>query len=286
MSDFLFAISQALKSFTRRTFVTLLSIITITVTLLVFSLFLLIAKNLRYNLKGIQKRVGVELFFTKDAQQFEINEILGEINKSEWVERTRYISRDEALERFKQNYGDKYLSLLAHNPFPPSIQVYFKQSASIQQKEIEALLTEWKHFDEVNDITGGSYIASRLSKAYKIFVVSVVVWGIILVFAAIIIILNTIKLTISARADSINIMKYVGATKRFIRRPFFYEGILHGLISGVLACGALYIIQSGVDKFLPSFVAFSRFGFILILVIGTSFGGIGSRIAVRKYLKY
>lgn len=286
MNSIIFAITQAFKSFTKRTFITILSIITITITIFVFSLFLLVAKNLDHHLEGVQKRVGVELFFKKNAHQYKINNVIEQIDKNKFVERTRFISTQEALERFKEKFGNKFLPLISQSPFPPSVQVYFKPTTSMG-KEIGAFTDKWKEDESITEISGGGYLASRLSKIYKILWLGLIAWGVILVFAATIIILNTIKLTISSRENSIQIMKYVGATKKFIRRPFLYEGILNGLLSGALACGSILLLQKGLSKLIPRFfVPLSQIGLFSIVGLGVFFGAIGSRLAVRKYLKY
>ncbi|MBN2542706.1 ABC transporter permease [bacterium] len=283
IGDIIFALSQAFKSFVRRGFITFLSITTITTALVVFGIFGIISSNLRYSVNKLKKRVGIEIYIKENIDEKRVQDLIQRIESKPEIDNVIYISRDKALQKFKVEYGEELLQHLDENPFPASLQLRLK-AEHLGGTEINALTEEFSGYEEVDDISSEGRIATKISKMAKTFQLLEISWGILLFIAATIIILNTIKFTIAARKSTIEIMELVGATRTFIQRPFIYEGMLKGLLSGIFASVIIYGIEKLIRIVLPQFVSMSDLGLFLIVILGIFFGGIGSKLAVRKFL--
>ncbi|MBN1755158.1 ABC transporter permease [bacterium] len=281
--DIIFAISQALKSFSRRGFITFLSISTITAALVVFGIFGVISTNLRYAMGRLEKKVGVEVYLPIELDETQTEVLKSKIEAFPEVEKVIYISREKAYSKFKREYGDNLLKQLDENPFPASFQLRLKSSFLVHS-EISELTRKLEQLEGVSEIASESEIAARISRIAGTFRLLEIGWGVLLFIAATVIILNTIKFTIAARKDTIMIMELVGATRHFVQRPFIYEGMLKGFISGIFAALIIYGLQKGIRIILPQLVSLSDLGLGLIVLLGIVFGGIGSKLAVRKFL--
>ncbi|GAH86231.1 unnamed protein product, partial [marine sediment metagenome] len=123
-----------------------------------------------------------------------------------------------------------------------------------------------------------------LDRVVKILVSIDLILGIIISFSSIFVVANTIKLTVFARREQIEIMELVGATHRFIISPFLVEGIIEGILAGAVACGLLFGVYNFFAARLGDFILITRELFITVLVFGTLLGYVGSHISVKKFL--
>ncbi|MDZ7376644.1 MAG: FtsX-like permease family protein, partial [candidate division KSB1 bacterium] len=110
--------------------------------------------------------------------------------------------------------------------------------------------------------------------------------GILLGGGAIFLVSNTIKLIIYSRLTIIEIMKLVGATRQFIRRPFFVEGIVQGLLGGITAAIFFYLSIKAVKLEIPGVIFIDKYSYFAIILLGICLGFLGSVLALRKFLKY
>ena len=209
-----------------------------------------------------------------------------------------YVSKDEALDLMRDSMGDK-ADLFdvfegEENPFLANYKVVLQDVG--QMDEIVPQLESISGVVDVNVPTGLSDLVVNIHKAVTVVSVGLVV---VLGFVSIVVISNTIRLTVFARRKEINIMKYVGATNGFIRLPFFVEGIAVGLIAGLISSA---IVLGGYQLLLIYSVDFPAFwGTILndvllgmnqiwwkvlvaFLAFGSLIGSVGTATSIRKYL--
>ena len=260
-----------------------LSVATIAGALFVLGLFLTIALNLHGVLAGVQEKIAVELFLTDKVTKAQVSSVVEEISAIEGVDRVEFITKADAMHRFSEKFGSRYLVGLSNNPFPPSILVHLESGTKLAGTA-KSIADKYTGHRYVTQIAVPGDVAKKLSDALGIFMTLSIIWALILIFAAILIIVNTIKLTIYSRRDSINIMQLVGATPSFIQRPFTIEGLFQGLLAGALSSLALYCALMGMKKLVPTLSMppiILLYGFILVGVI---FGALGSRLAVKRFL--
>lgn len=262
----------------------------------VFSLFiavLLVAVLFRvgynaYELAAVlQQQVEVELFLAEASDRDTVEEKL--LNQQE-VAAFTYISQDSAAAVFQQEFGVGGESISALNFLPASFRLVMQDVLSVNQVDsVAQIMNGWQ---EVEDVRFNLDLLETIEERTETFLIAGASIGIFILLVAIILVFNTIRLTIYAKRDLIRAMKLVGATNAFIRRPFLVEGVLQGLIAGSLAIAAVYaIFEMGIVYFVPQAAELSwPYGSIWwmaggILLLSVLLGWWGSRMAARKFIK-
>ncbi len=285
MRALFFAIGQAFSSFWRRSFVTFLSIITITIAMVILGAFLLISLNLRGAIGSLKRQVQLEFFLKDGTTKADASSLIEAIKGERGVESVEFVTAERAKIEFIDEFGEELLEGLKRNPFPPSIRVELAKDLTMGEA-VDSLAAKFKDDKLVEELSAPNRIAHSLAKASRISLILTGLWGLVLLIAATTIITNTVKLAISQRGDSIRVMQLVGASRNFVRLPFLLEGLIHGLISGSLAWAVLWGLSEAAGYVLPSIIPIPLPWNISIVLLGGAFGAIGSIIALRRYLNY
>ncbi len=261
--------------------------------MLVFGAFFIIGENINYIMNNVEGAQAVQVNFKDDVTDEEAKVVGEQIKKINGVNKIEFISKDEAYNIAKSTFVDDPVVLEGYEDiFPPAYVVTF---TDLSLKD--SVQAEISKLDGVDTIEGSDRTMEMLMKITNGIRIATAVLLVILIFVSIFIISNTIKLAVYSRRKEISIMKYVGATNNFIRWPFIVEGILIGIIAGlisILLVGLAYnvilnqLLQTETVKLLElSFVNFSdMFNLIIIvyLILGSGIGIIGSVMSMRKYL--
>ncbi len=284
-------LSEAWVSFRRSGVMSLVAIGIITVSLVIFGAFLLSILNLGNIVSKIGERLEVIAYVNSPMQGGAAENLQLKISQITGVEKVKYISRDEAWSSFKSSLQGRInlSSVVLDNPLPETFVITVRNPDLISGVVRE--VTKLPEIDEVR--YSGALIekTKTLIDAFRIGGVTVVF---LLAFATLLIVVNTIRLTVLARETDISIMKLVGATHSFIKWPFVLEGVLLGIIGSILAISILIFFYSAVifkiAEALPFLPLVSEMkGLILIymivFVVGTLLGMLGGYISVSKSLK-
>ena len=275
---------------------TMASIIAVAACISILSFSYCVGSNLQYMLDQMEDSIGISVFLKGDLTGEEIENMKTEISKIDHVEDVQYISPTDALHELKQSWGadeDIFVGLDAeNNPLSHSFQI------SLDKIENQnGVLTALENVDGIDNVRHGQTETELLMKANRIFGIASVVVMLLLGIISIMIIMNTIRISVVNRRIEINIMKYVGATDWFIRWPFIIEGIIIGVIGAIvpLVIGfPIYAkVTSAIFEYLPmvTFVQFKLTGdvFGFLFPFGTAFGVvlgvIGSVTSIRKHLR-
>ncbi|MEA5050534.1 MAG: permease-like cell division protein FtsX [Oscillospiraceae bacterium] len=277
---------------------TLASVGILTACLIIIGGAGLLSLNVRDLFKSIENQNELVVYVADDADQAQIDTLGDTLGKLDHVSEVTFVSKEEALEEQKKTMGDKgYLldNLEDDNPLPASFRL--KLDDIQYMSDVQTKITGLPSIDSVAAPTN---IAETLTGIERTMVVlGAIIIGILLI-ASIVVISNTIKLTVFARRREINIMKYVGATNGFIKFPFVVEGLTIGFISAALAFGVICGVYSSLAQMLAgSSVAWISsmsgslvdFWDVWYYVLGGFFlsgmfiGAFGSSSAMRKYLK-
>lgn len=289
--SFEFFLKEAWTGFRRSGIMSVVSLATVAVSLIVLGAFLLAVSNLSNIALIIGSKMEVVAYIDKNIDEYTANTFVVQISRLEGVDSVQYLSKDQAWSEFKNEYEER-LSLgevIKDNPLPNSfkIKVRSPQMVSVVAKKIS-------NIPEMDEVRYSGNLADRFQ-----VLIDAVRWGglvlvILLILATLLIVVNTIKLTVIARQTDINIMKLVGATNSFIKWPFMLEGILIGAIGSALAFMvlkvsydlAVYQMQRSLP-FIPLITSKSQLFLIysVVCVIGTILGLIGAYISVNSLLK-
>lgn len=231
---------EGLKNLGRNGWMTFASISSVTIMLFVVGVFLLLLLNINEFMSSVEDDVEIRAYVELTASAEEQEELYEELQDIHHVEGVTYLDRDQGLEDLIESLGDQgesFESLRDENP----LNDLFVISAE-EPQQTGAVAEEVEGLQNVERVDYGQQVVDQLFTFTNILRIAGLVLVLGLMFTAMFLISNTIKLTIIARRKEIQIMKLVGATNGFIRWPFFVEGILHGMIGPF--CLLLYWLQA------------------------------------------
>lgn len=288
-----YLIGEGVKNLFKNKKSTMSSLMIMCATMFIFGLFFVIGENINALVKNVADAQGIRVFIENTATDEEIEKVGNEILSIEGVRNAEYVSKEEALESMEEWLGSELLEdYKERNIFSASYDVTLTDLELNQQVQ-ESI----RQIPKVEDIESSNPTISLVINIAKGVRMVTAIILILLIIISTAIISNTIKLAVHARRKEISIMKYVGATNSFIRWPFIVEGIIIGIISGLLSVaivGIAYTCIAGKLVTVPlmtmlhwELIQFSEM-FNLILVVylglGIGIGIIGSSISIRKYL--
>ena len=285
-------IKEVYTSFKRNIWMTLASIFTVVLSLFILGFFSIVILNLNKMADTLESQVQISVYLKDDLSQEEIDETKETLSKIEGLQDIKFITREEAMENFKERLGDQQFLLDAlddTNPLPDSFSL-----TVTSPQQVKTIADTAAALDSVESASYSQDIINHLFNLTHLIRLIGVALIILLTGAAIFIISNTIRLTVFARRKEIAIMKYVGATDWFIRWPFLLEGICLGFIGGGLATIFLYIVYNQVTQEIYEAMAFFplipqhpfiNYISLAILVAGIIIGALGSTISLKRFLK-
>ena len=281
-----YALREALNALKRTPGLSVLSALMIALSLLVIGLFGLVTSNIQSGLNQLEARVEVVAFLRDDADYNAVRVAQQDISRLSQVREVRYISRAQALELAKQELPEfrEVFGGLDQNPLPASLEIALRpgQRGPEVVKRIADRLSLYPFVEQVNygqDWLGTVYLLRRVAGAASL------VLGTAFAIVAALIIGAAVRMAIFARRDEIIIMRLVGATDAFIRRPFVIEGLGAGLLGATLAVAATWFIYRGLSPRLFTMKWLPDYWLIGILAAGTILGGLSSMVAVRRHLR-
>ncbi len=293
-----YLIGEGFRNTLKNTKSTVSALTTMCLCMLVFGLFFIIGENINHMMDTIEDAQGMTLFFMSSVEEDKVKEYGKLIENIDGVNNIRMMSKEENLNALKEGFKND-ASVLEGIEFEQMGYSYkitlsdLSKNESVQE-EIKQIVHE-EDFDEITSSNEQIALLMSIGKGVRIFTFALLV---ILVIISLVIIGNTIKLTVHARRKEISIMKYVGATNSFIRSPFVVEGIIIGVVAALIAIlivGITYnaIIPklleiSAVQVLEITFVTFSDMFNLMMtvfLVLGIGIGVVGSMMSMRKYLE-
>lgn len=285
----------------RNRLVSFVTFVTILISLTIFSSFFVIINVSKANIDNLQDKVEVVAFIENDTEENEIEKIKKEVEELSIVENVNYVSADEGIEKYKESFeeeGDSEMERIINqvvkngrNPVPASFEIKLVDNS--KNKELKEELSKYDEIYKVNDSNIITSVLSNINKTVKIAGgIAIAVLG----CASVLLIMNTIKISLYTRKKEIGIMKYIGATNNFIRFPFIVEGSIIGLIGAVLSIGivsgvySLIVSNASSNLIMGSLVypdtlslifMIAPFTFLIAIVMGVA----GSWLSIKKYLK-
>jgi len=280
----IFSINEGFKGFVKARLATTLSVSSITLTIFLTGLFVVFTINLQSWLGFLREKIEIELFIETGSTEKEIEELKNKISKLEEVKDIEYISKDDAAKRFEEEFGQNVYEVLEFNPFPPSIIIHLNEGFQ-NPVEISKLKNRLELFANVDEVFYKKPLLEKIDKYIKIAYILGILVGIAIIIIAIGLIFNTIRLTIYARKDMIHIMRLVGATEGFIRKPFLVEGIIQGFLGGSLASLAIYYSLKLVQVYIYPYVVSDSLVFIGLVLFSMIIGFFSAYLSVGKYIR-
>ena len=290
IKSFFYTLKQSLLQLVRNKTMALTSLFSITAMLLILGMFFILAVNVNLMTANMEQQFDmVEVYLLDETPEEEIQTMVKEFEALDTVAEVEYLTKEDAMQEMQTRWGENAYLLdgLSENPLPRSIQVTVKDV-----EDSESIVTFAENFSGVEDIKDSQ---AEVDKILKITgaVQAIIIF---LIIVSVVVVSNTVKLTVLARGREISIMKYVGATNWFIRGPFLAEGIIIGMIAAAISSGLIsllyYYLSNALSlQFLVLFstglvpIGFMSANLIIIFTsLGISIGAGGSIISMRKFL--
>lgn len=301
----LLAMRDALRSMTQSSLMSLASMLTVAVSLMVLSVVLLLAVNMEHWATTVEQQVEIKAYLCaawdetekcnkQDLTEAQKRTVQEQISQIPGVKSYTYLTRQQALDRMKKEFGEQQdllegLEGEGDNPLSDMIEI-----KANDPKDVKSVAEAAAKLPGVRKVNWGEEWVDKLVALTKAIRIGGIGLVLLLVVATVLTISNTIRLAVYARRREIAIMKLVGATDWYIRRPFMIEGIILGLVGAVAAMlGTGYGYESvirylyKVVPFLPLIPAQDVLMSLTLglVLLGSVLGAVGSLISMRRFLK-
>ena len=294
-----YSMKQGVKNIGRNKMFSIASVATMAACIFLFGLFYAIVMNFNYIVEKAEEGVAITVFFDDDATEREKEDIGEKLEKAEGVLEVKYVSADEAWDKFKDDYfgesGELAEGFKNDNPLANSDNYEVYMADVSKQKDVVSYA---ETLDGVRKVNKSDVVAKTLTSVNKLVgYISIAIIAILLA-VSIFLISNTVTIGITVRREEIAIMKYIGAKDGFVRAPFVIEGLLIGVVGALIPLVLLYFMYdkavayvmtrfsllNNIIDFLPVAHVY-RTLLPVGIALGVGIGFVGSFFTIRKHLK-
>ena len=285
---------RAIKDILDHRFLSVTTIITIAVSVLIAGAVALFLMNANDIMNTWKKGIRVMVYLKPDIPEIKIGELERRIQGMDGVRDVQFISKNEALQRLKNQMKRQpsLLENLKENPLPDAFEIRLGESFQ-NRNRIEALAERLSSLVQVEDVEYGQIWLGRFMSIINLFRLTGYAMGGLFFLAAVFIVANTIRLVLYSRREEVEIMRLVGATDGFIKAPFYIEGLIQGALGGVIGLAVLFVIfllvslnvEQGLTAGLFTIRFLSPGVFCGILVCSMFVGWLGCYLSLKQFLR-
>lgn len=307
--SFFRVIKAGFVNFWRNIWLSAAATMVMVITLIIFSVLILLFGVTKYSVASIRDRVDISVYFKTGVAESLINDFKTDLQRNPKVSSVTYTSAANALESFKAKHAKDSLILdslaeLTDNPLPATLQI--KAANLDDYADIAASLQGGTYKDSISKVNfeDNRLLIERLGKVLRFIVTSGIALVVIFSIIAVLVIFNTITLTIYNRREEVEIMRLVGATNWYIRGPFLIESLLYSVVASAITAGLLALLFTKIEPAITVLVngsTNSQGGGLIalapatvfnlpllslaLLVVALILSFVSSTLAIRKYLR-
>ncbi len=294
-----FFIREAVRALTRNAVPSFAAMATVLVTVLVLGVFIPVVQATTGAANEVRSRVMADVYLVSDVKPADIARVRGIIeNETPHVKRVVYVSKEKAIAAERKDGRGAYYDLLGANPLPDTFRVYPDKPDNISK--IRNALAPLSPSGgrtvidpSIDEVRNREEDTNKILSATRVVKITMALLAVLLCVASILLIANTIRLSLYARRREVEVMKLVGATDWFIRWPFVLEGVLVGALGGLLAILLLGVVKVAlVDPLAAQFALIAapdtiNFGLLIGVLLAASVGvsALGSGLSLRRFLR-
>ncbi len=261
------------------------SLLTIVLATILPGMFWVADKNMTMTEEHLKSSMTVNVYLQDRLTLEQIITLQKEFSALGGVRSANYVSKEDALAQMKQRFGAQMLEgMESDNPLPASFVLNVDQSI-IDPGQSEALVKKLRSFPGVDDVVFAGEILTRLGQIMRAIEILGFAFSILVAFAAVFIVANTVRVAISERRKTVEIMQLVGATRGFILTPFVLLGGILGLAGAALSTAGLFWMTGYVSRNLFKIAFLEPYEMVAFLLIGLLLGMVGALTAAQRYLK-
>lgn len=249
-------------------------------------ILLLSAKSLS---EFVKENIGFSIYIEDGTSETEANYLRKVLDASIYVKSTTYYSKDDAAKILENDLGEDFIEYLGYNPLSAFLDV--RLNAQYANNDSIAKIEKWlEQFAQVKEVDYQKSLVNLVNENVRKISFVILCFTALMMFLAMVLINNTIRLLVYSKRFLINTMKQVGATWTFIRRPFVVRGVVHGLYAALIAIGLLTALLFGIKNEIADITQIIQpvyiVGvFVAVLILGVFINIISVSFSVNKYLK-
>ena len=274
---------EALVTFQRSPLLSALSVTTIAFSLFALGLFGLVALNIREALERLEDRVEIRAFVADGTPAEDVVRAATDIAAYPEVLSAQVVTQEQALKRAQTELGE-FKDVFEGAILPGSIDLRLKTGMR-DPATVKRVSARVKAFPFIDDIRYGEEWIEKLYRLRNIAGIAGLALGLAFAIVSVIIIGATIRMAVLARAREISIMRLVGATDAYIRRPFLVEGFAKGILGGICALAMTWLAQALINKYVIHTIFFDARIAFLGLLFGALIGLAGSAVSIGRHLR-
>ena len=265
------------------------SIISTSLVLFMLGLLGLIVFHAKKLSDHVKENIGFSVIFQDEIRDVDANFLRKTLDASPFVKQTEYISKERAANEMKKQIGEDFISFLGYNPLSASIDVRLRADYA-NNDSIAKIENKLLAYRQVKEVHYQKSLVNLVNENISKISVIILMFSALMLFIALVLINNTVRLSVYSKRFIINTMKLVGATWGFIRQPFLLKSMLHGLYAAILAIamlsGVVYLIVNEIEEFLSlGDLQLIAMLFGLVVVLGIVLNLMATFLAVNKFLR-
>ena len=256
MDKFLYLISEGLKNVWRHKMTTFTAVFSLFLALYFVGLLATAGENTKSILQYLRSKYKIEVFFKQNIDLKAAKEVSDLILEIKGVRSSTVINKDDAVRIFKDQFGEDILGILGYNPLPVSAVVNLKRNSE-EVLEATPIVNKIKKMDGVEEVRYQGHLIKKIERTYA-RVMKIFPWvALVFISVAVLVIYNTVKLSIFSRKDLINSLKLIGATRLFIQMPFIFEGLIDGIIATIVSVPLIIGTINGANYVINNFTSWN-----------------------------
>jgi len=290
MEKLKYLLLEGFKNIWRHKMTALTAVFSLFIALYIVGVIATAGNNTHKVLHYLRSKYKIEVFFSQDVSNEKAVGFIHKIKKIEGVRTATIIEKEDAVRIFKDQFGENIVDLLGYNPLPVSAVVNLDRNRR-ERLKIEPIIKQIQAIGQVEEIRYQGNLISKIERNYKRVIDQLPYLSGIIILVTVLIIYNTIKLSVYSRRDLIKTLQLIGATRTFIKLPFIIEGVLIGLISVIFVFPALIITVEGLNYIISNFsslglkLSFDPFVWLWLFLMVVAITILGSYRAASGFLK-
>jgi cell division transport system permease protein len=290
MDKFFYLLTDGMKNLWRHKLTTFTAVFTLFLALFFVGLLATAGTNTHKILQYLRTKYKIEVFFKQDVSNDEAIGYIYRIKQIKGVRTATIIEKEDAIRIFKDQFGENIIDILGYNPLPVSAVVNINRT-SRDRLSVEPIINEIKAINQVDEVRYQGSLINKIERTYTRIIDQFPFLAGIIIFFTVLVIYNTMKLSVYGRRELITSLQLIGATRTFVKMPFIFEGVFIGILSVSLVFPALIGSINGINYLLMNFTSWgiklifdpTVLIWLFVLVISITF--VGSYRAVSNFLK-
>ena len=256
MDKFLYLVSEGIKNVWRHKMTTFTAVFSLFLALYFVGLLATAGENTKSILQYLRSKYKIEVFFKQNVDLKMAKKVSESILEIKGVRSSTVINKDDAVRIFKDQFGEDIIGILGYNPLPISAVVNLKRNSEVLL-DATPIVNNIKRMEGVEEVRYQGHLIKKIERTYSRFM-KIFPWiSMVFITVAVLVIYNTVKLSIYSRKELINSLKLIGATKLFIQMPFIFEGLIDGVIATIISVPLIVGTINGANYVIDNFTSWN-----------------------------